>query len=128
MRRFIATFGLLLLVAACGLPPSAVNDPRNPLTMSRMYAAESSFKVANDGAEIYLGLRQCRKSEAANSFANACRRYSYSVAIKAAEKKVNTAFVLARKCIKDTSTNTDCVALVEAAVANYSAQVLAAGR
>lgn len=128
MHKSIIALWLLLAVAACGLPPGAVNDPRNPITMSRMYAAESNYKVANDGAEIYLSLRQCRKSEAANSFANGCRRYSYSVAIKAAEKKVNTAFVLARKCIRDTSTNTDCVALVEAAVATYSAQVLAAGR
>lgn len=117
VRKFLISITLAFALAGC-----AVNSPNNPITMSRMATAEDIYKVANDGAAAYRSLRQCRKTEVSIS-ANPCRRYSTTLAIQQASVRVNQAFVLGRKCVRDSTSNTDCVAGIEAAVAAYSVTV-----
>lgn len=122
MRKIILALGLLTLTACGPVIGPIVNSQYNPITMQRLYAAEASYKVANDGAYAYRSLRQCRKSEVA-SLMNVCRRYSTTLTLQKASANVNAAFVIARKCIKDSPNNVDCVAGVEIAVATYSKAV-----
>lgn len=121
MKVFIA---LALALTLSGCAGSTVNSQYNPLTQPRMYAAESTYKVANDAAIIYLSLRQCRKSEASAPFANKCRTYASSLQLQTASQRINSAFVTARKCYVGASTTSDCAAIIEAAVSVYYNKVI----
>lgn len=124
MKKF-AVLSFLFLVGCGPMLGPVVNSQYNPITMNRLYAAEANYKVANDGAYAYRNLRPCRKSETA-SLTNLCRRYSVYISIQRASKTVNDAFVVARKCVKDSTTNIDCISALEAAISAYSSQVTAA--
>lgn len=124
MRRILIPL-MLLALSACAPLGNIVNSQYNPITRERLYAAEASYKVANDAAYAYRSLRQCRKSEVA-TVTNLCRRYSMTLAIQAASRKVNAAFVAARKCLQGTPDAADCVAGVEDAVSVFRNQIASA--
>lgn len=123
MRKIILSIALAVTLAGCAA--NIVNSEYNPLTRERLYAAEASYVVANKAALAYRSLRQCRKSEVV-TLTNICRRYATTLALQAASRRVNTAFVAARKCLRDTTSSTDCVAGVEYAVASFRNDVSAA--
>lgn len=130
MLRIIPIIFLALALGGCPgqLPPLVgpiVNSQYNPITRERLYAAEASYKVANDAALAYRNLRQCRKSEVA-TLTNICRRYSTTLALQAASRKVNAAFVVARNCLRDSPNTVDCVSGVESAVATFRSNVISA--
>lgn len=125
MRKILIVLAFALAGCSGIVPASIINSPNNPITTQRLYAAESTYAVANQGMLFYRNLRQCRKSEAITA-SNICRRYSTTLALQAASRNVNNAFLVARKCVQNTASSVDCVSGVEAAVASYSAQVTAA--
>lgn len=123
MLKIVRASLIALALAGCA---GIANSPYNPITRERLYAAEANYAVVNDFAIAFLDLRQCRKSEVANWFANRCRPYTASVKVKIASDKVDAIFVAARRCVQNSPDNLDCTARLQDAVSIFRSEFKAA--
>jgi hypothetical protein len=127
MRRIIPVISLAISLGGCPAgPPELVNSQYNPITKARLAAADQSFSDAQRILLKYRALRPCKSSET-TTFTNLCRKYSIYMKLKDLEGRVNSAFRVADKCVKDQSTTADCVLGLEAAVGEFSLAAISTG-
>lgn len=119
MRKVILSVIVALAVAGCA------GSIQNPVTNSRLYAAEASYKVALDAMVAYRDLydrNPCRKGKHA-TFTNVCAERGIVVKLQAADAKVQIALKNGRAWIRQNPTldASNVVASVEASVAAFNA-------
>lgn len=113
-RALVIVLALSLSGCAGQLVGPIVNSQYNPITRERLYAAEANYNVVQRALLAYCGkhLLQCPRNKDA---------------LQSASRKVNAAFVAARRCLRDTPDTVDCISGVENAVAVFRNDVVRTG-
>lgn len=124
MRKILPAILLAITLAGCAGSGQIVNSPSNPITKARLANAEESFNAAQRIIMKYRALRPCRASESAF---NGCRKYAVYQNLRRLNAAVNRAFEVAEQCVRDSSTNVDCVAGVEDAVGSLISAAISTG-
>lgn len=124
MNRLAFVFVLALGLAGCGTMGGIVNSPSNPITKQRLADATETFNASQRIVLKYRALRPCKKSESAWS---GCRKYAVYQNLRVLYRGVNKAFDVAERCVRDKSSDVDCIAGLENATRNFYSAALATG-
>lgn len=124
MRRMVILSLLAFVLAGCSFGGKLVNSPHNPITEARLADATERFNAAQKIALKYRGLRPCKRSESPWS---GCRDYETYQKLRVLYREVNKAFDVAEKCVRDQSSDVDCIGGLTSAAGSYYSAALATG-